>query len=117
MGAQRETAAPPEAESREIGACLPWLEAEIDLLRPDVIVALGATAAQGLFGRQVRVTRDHGKWLPIPLAPNATATVHPSSILRAQTDEERHEAMAGFIADLEVVAGILRDSEDRKHAA
>ncbi len=103
--------------SREIGACLPWLEAEIDLIRPEIIVALGATAAQGLFGSQVRVTRDHGKLLPSRLAPHATVTVHPSSILRAPTDEDRHQAMAGFVADLKVVANILQRSKPRKHAA
>jgi uracil-DNA glycosylase family protein len=94
--------------AREIGACLPWLDAEIEVLRPDVIVALGATAAQALFGKQVRVTRDHGTFLESPLARYATVTVHPSSILRATTEEDRHAAMEGFVADLRVVAGVLK---------
>ncbi len=103
--------------SREIGACLPWLEAEIDLLRPEVLVALGATAAQALLGNQIRVTRDHGKLVPSPLVPYATATVHPSSILRAPTEQDRHRAMDGLIADLAVVAKVLRDNAQKKAAA
>jgi uracil-DNA glycosylase family protein len=94
--------------AREIGACMPWLDAEIDVLRPDVIVALGATAAQAMFGKQVRVTRDHGTFLPSALARYATVTVHPSSILRATSEEDRHAAMEGFVADLRVVAGVLK---------
>jgi DNA polymerase len=94
--------------AREIGACLPWLDAEIDVLRPDVIVALGATAAQALLGRSVRVTRDRGRFLPTERVRYATVTIHPSAILRARTDEERYAAMAGFVADLKVVASVLR---------
>jgi DNA polymerase len=93
--------------AREIGACLPWLEAEVAVLRPEVLVALGATAAQALLGRQVRVTRDRGRFLPSPLARLATVTIHPSSILRAPTDAERHAALDGFIADLRRVARAL----------
>ncbi len=94
--------------AREIGACLPWLDAEIDLIRPEVLVAMGATAAQALLGKQVLVTRDHGRLIPTNLAPRATVTVHPSSILRAQTDEQRRIAMEGFIDDLRVVAAVLK---------
>ncbi len=94
--------------AREIGACLPWLDAEIEVLRPEVIVALGATAAQALFGKEVRVTRDHGTFLQSRLAPHATVTVHPSSILRASSEEERHAAMEGLVADLRRVAGVLK---------
>jgi DNA polymerase len=94
--------------TREILACEPWLEAEIEALRPDAIVALGATAAQALFGKDVRVTRDRGRPLPTPRARFATVTVHPSSILRAASDEERHRAMDAFVADLQVVATHLR---------
>ncbi len=94
--------------AREIGACLPWLDAEIDLIRPEVLVAMGATAAQALLGKQVLVTRDHGRLIPTNLAPRATVTVHPSSILRAQTDEQRRMAMEGFIDDLRVVAAVLK---------
>lgn len=63
--------------AREIGACLPWLEAEIELIRPKVLVAMGATAAQGIFGKDFRVTRDRGRLLTSPFAPFAAATVHP----------------------------------------
>src|SRR5581483_9792584 len=69
--------------AREIQACKPWLEAEISTVRPRVIVALGATAAQSLFGNQFRVSRQRGQLISSPLAPSALATVHPSSILRA----------------------------------
>ncbi|RJQ80630.1 MAG: uracil-DNA glycosylase [Desulfobacteraceae bacterium] len=91
----------------EIGACLPWLDAEIDLIRPQVLVALGATAAQALMGRQVRVTRDRGRFLETPLAPYATVTVHPSSILRAQTGEDRKHGFDAFVEDLRLVAGVI----------
>ncbi len=94
--------------AREIKACLPWLEAEINLVRPRVLVAMGATAAQGLLGKQVRVTRDRGKFFPAEFAPQATVTVHPSSILRSRTDEERHLAMQSFIEDLARIAEFLR---------
>jgi DNA polymerase len=93
--------------AREVQACLPWLDAEIRVIRPRAIVALGATAAQALLGKAVRVTRDHGRFLPSDLAPYATVTVHPSSILRAPSEEDRHRAMAGFIADLRAVAAVL----------
>lgn len=93
--------------AREIGACLPWLDAEIDLIRPRVMVALGATAARALFGRQVRVTRNHGQFLPCERAPYATLTLHPSAILRSPTEEQRHSAMEEFVADLRKVAEVL----------
>ncbi len=93
--------------AHEIGACRPWLDAEVDLLEPEVVVAFGATAAQALLGKQVRVTRDHGRFLPSELAPHVTVTVHPSSILRAPTEEDRHRAMDGLVADLRVVAEVL----------
>ena len=94
--------------AREIGACLPWLDAEIELIRPEVLVALGATAAQALLGPQVRVTRDRGRFLPSPLAPHATVTVHPSSILRAPTGEQRRRGFATFVEDLRLVAEGLK---------
>jgi DNA polymerase len=71
-------------------------------------VALGATAAHALLGKAVRVTRDHGRPLPTDLAPYATVTIHPSSILRAPSDAERHRALAGLVADLRTVAAVLR---------
>ena len=88
----------------EISACLPWLHAELDLIRPRVLVCLGATAAQALLGRQFRVTAERGKFVESALAPFVTATVHPSSILRAPDEETRHAEMARFIEDLKQVA-------------
>ena len=84
----------------EIAACLPWLEAEIRAVRPIVLVALGATAAQGLFGRMFRVTRDRGRFVPSPFAPYALATIHPSALLRAPDEETRHAETLRFIEDL-----------------
>ena len=88
----------------EIRACRPWLDAEIALVKPRVVVLLGATAAQGLLGRDFRVTQRRGEWIASDLAPYVLATVHPSSILRAQDDDSRHEEMRKFVLDLKVVA-------------
>ena len=95
--------------AREVSACKPWLEAEISAVKPKVIVALGATAAQSLLGSQFRVSRQRGQLVSSPLAPNVMATVHPSSILRAQDDETREVEMGLFIKDLEKVAPLLRE--------
>ena len=95
----------PAAE--EIRACRPWLDAELAVVKPDVLVALGATAAQALLGRGFRVTRDRGVPVDSDLAPNVLATVHPSSILRARDEAERREAYDAFVADLEVVARLI----------
>jgi uracil-DNA glycosylase family protein len=95
----------PNAE--EIAACRPWLDAELAVVKPDVLVALGATAAQALLGRGFRVTRERGVPVDSELAPNVVATVHPSSILRARDEAERREAYDAFVADLKVVAGLL----------
>lgn len=92
----------------EISACHPWLIAELEVVRPEIVVLLGATAAQSLLGRGFRVTQSRGRWLESKLAPFVLATVHPSSILRAADDEERHREMAQFIADLKPVAEQLR---------
>jgi uracil-DNA glycosylase family protein len=92
----------------EIDACRRWLDAEIAASRPRVIVCLGATAAQALLGASIRVTRDRGKPIPSPLAPFVVATVHPSSILRAQGDEQRSREMDAFVEDLARVAALLR---------
>ena len=88
----------------EISACRPWLEAEINVIKPQVVVLLGATAAQGILGRNFRVTQHRGEWLSSEIAPNVIATVHPSSILRAPDDDSRHEEMRKFVADLKKVA-------------
>jgi uracil-DNA glycosylase len=84
----------------EITACLPWLQAELDIVKPTVLVCLGATAAQALLGRQFKVTQHRGEWVKSPLAEGVTATVHPSSILRAPDEAARHEAFARFVEDL-----------------
>ena len=91
----------------EISACRPWLEAEIKAIQPQIIVLLGATAAQGILGRDFRVTQHRGEWLSSAIAPNVMATVHPSSILRAPDEDARHEEMNKFIADLKKVAAML----------
>jgi uracil-DNA glycosylase family protein len=88
----------------EITACLPWLRAELDVVGPDAVVCLGATAGQVLLGPRFRVTKQRGQWLSSPLAPHVLATVHPSSILRAPDDEARHREFDAFVADLKVVA-------------
>jgi uracil-DNA glycosylase family protein len=91
----------------ETAACRPWLDAELAVVKPDVLVALGATAAQALLGSGFRVTRERGVPVDSDLAPNVIATVHPSSILRAGDEVERREAYDAFVADLKVVAGLL----------
>ena len=93
--------------SREIAACRPWLDAELDVLKPKVVVCLGATAAQALLGAKFRVSQQRGQFVPSRLAPHVLATVHPSSILRAPDDESRHAAMERFVADLKRVARVL----------
>jgi len=91
----------------EIAACRPWLDGELEAVRPTVLVCLGATAAQALLGRQFRVTKQRGMWIESDLAEHVTATIHPSAILRQRTDEDRHRELAAFIADLRLVAGVL----------
>jgi uracil-DNA glycosylase family protein len=91
----------------EIEACFPWLEAEIAVVRPRVIVALGATAAQALFGKAVRVTRDRGRPVPSALAPYAFVTVHPSALFRAPDEATRHREVLRFIEDLRKVGSLL----------
>lgn len=91
----------------EISACRPWLETEISLVKPRVLVCLGATAAQALLGRTFKVSRQRGEFVPSSLAPLVTATVHPSSILRAQDDESRREEMRHFVQDLRKVSAAL----------
>ena len=93
--------------SAEIAACRVWLELELRLVKPDVVVALGATAAQALLGRAFRVTKDRGKVIASPLASRVIATVHPSSILRASDEESRRAEMRAFVRDLRVVAKLM----------
>jgi len=92
----------------EVIACRPWLEAEIEQVRPRVIVALGATAAQALLGPSFTLTKHRGEFVESEWPAQVTATVHPSAILRAPDEESRHEEMAKFIADLKVVAKALK---------
>ena len=96
----------------EIAACRPWLETEIALVKPRVLVCLGATAAQALLGKGFKVTRQRGAFVPSPLAPLATATVHPSSILRAPDEHARREEMRRFVEDLRGVASRLTGETD-----
>jgi uracil-DNA glycosylase len=91
----------------EIAACRPWLDAELAVVKPRVLVCLGATAAQALLGRDFRVTQRRGELVETELAPTATATVHPSAILRAPDDETRRAEFAAFVDDLRVVARLI----------
>jgi len=92
----------------EIAACRPWLDAELEVLKPEVIVCLGATAAQALLGPQFRVSRQRGRVRGSDLAPFVFATVHASSILRAPDRESRHRELGLFIADLKRVGRAVR---------
>lgn len=96
----------------EIRACKPWLEAEIALVKPALILCLGATAAQALLGASFRVSKERGVAVPSPLAPVVVATVHPSSLLRAD-DADREANVARFVADLKTAAKLLKHA----HAA
>jgi uracil-DNA glycosylase family protein len=93
---------------REIAACRPWFDAELEAVKPELVVCLGATAAQALLGSAFRVTQNRSKMLTRPKLPPVLATVHPSSILRAPDDDSRHEAHALFVADLRKAAAFLR---------
>src|SRR5882762_919241 len=95
--------------AQEISACRPWLEAEIAVVKPKVIVALGATAAQTLLGPQFRVTKQRGEFIESTLAPYVMATVHPSSILRAPDEETRRLEHARFIEDLKKLARVINE--------
>jgi uracil-DNA glycosylase family protein len=88
-------------------ACKPWLEAELAVLRPRVLVCLGATAAQSLLGKQFRVTKERGRWLESDLAEYVTATIHPSAVLRQRDTESRDRELTALIADLKLVAAVV----------
>ena len=92
----------------EISACRPWLDAEIKIVKPEVVVLLGASAAQGILGRQFRVTQQRGQWVQSNIGPLVMATIHPSAILRAPDDDSRHEEMRKFVDDLKKVAAQLQ---------
>jgi uracil-DNA glycosylase len=91
----------------EINACLPWLQAELDVVKPEAVVCLGATAAQALLGPRFRVTKQRGQWVEAPWAKRVLATVHPSAILRAPDDETRRREFDLFVADLRHVRAVL----------
>lgn len=95
----------------EIYACRPWLDAELRVVRPQILVCLGSTAAQSLLGRDFSVTRQRGQLIDSPLAPFVIATVHPSSILRAPHTNARHLQMQAFVNDLKMVAQWARKAE------
>ncbi len=97
----------------EIHACRPWLDAELEAVKPEVLVCLGATASQALLGRDFSVTRQRGQELDSVVAPHVMATVHPSSILRAPDAETRHIQMKEFVRDLVSVASILSGGKAR----
>jgi len=97
----------------EIRACIPWLKAEIERVKPEMIVCLGATAAKALLGASFRVSQQRGVAVPSPLAPIVMATVHPSSLLRAPDDETRYREIERFTADLKTAAKMLKSA----HAA
>jgi len=94
-------------DAAHVAACRPWLDAELEIVRPRVLVCLGATAAQALVGRHVKVTQDRGRPLDSPLAEHVLATVHPSSLLRAPDEVARQAAYAAFVEDLRAVAALL----------
>jgi DNA polymerase len=96
-------------DATEIAACRPWLDAEIEIIRPKVVVCLGATAAQALLGRSFKVTKQRGELFPRPAGYLITATVHPSSILRAPDPARREADMAAFTDDLRLVAKTLQE--------
>jgi DNA polymerase len=91
----------------EVRACRPWLETELAIVKPQIIVCLGATAAQSLMGAAFRITREHGRFFATEWAPWLTATLHPSAILRMPDREKREEARAQLVADLRKVAAKL----------
>lgn len=95
----------------EVTACRPWLEAEVQLIKPKIIVCLGATAAQAILGRDFRLTRDRGHFIEHAWAPYVMATVHPSAILRVPEPVERHKEYAQFVADLKKARAVMRGGE------
>lgn len=93
----------------EVAACRPWLEAEMIAIKPAVLVCLGATAAQSVFGAQYRVTHERGRFVEHAWSPKATSTVHPSAILRAPGEEQRHAEYQRFLDDLKKVRTAMKE--------
>jgi uracil-DNA glycosylase len=100
----------------EIAACRAWLDAELEAVHPEVLVCLGATAAQALLDKNFSVMRQRGQWVQSPLAPHVLATVHPSSLLRAPDDETRHREMARFVEELRQVADLIDSLKQKRKA-
>jgi uracil-DNA glycosylase len=92
---------------QQVHACRPWLDAELETVRPELIVCLGAVAAQSLLGPRFKITQSHGMLQKVEGLPPVIATQHPSSILRARTDEDRHREKKKFLDDLRQVAAFL----------
>lgn len=95
-------------DSREIGACMPWLELEATVMRPAVLVCLGATAGRAVLGAAFKVTRDRGQWREGTLAPHVMGTIHPSALLRSVDSTERERELRRFVTDLARVNDMLR---------
>jgi DNA polymerase len=100
--------------SREMAACRPWLETELELIKPDVLVCLGATAAQSLLGRSFRLTKVRGQTFASDWAKWTMATFHPSAVLRAKQTDQADEVMAAFREDLQGIARLIRTNSQRK---
>jgi uracil-DNA glycosylase family protein len=93
--------------SREIAACRPWLDAELEVLKPRILICLGATAAQALIGRTFKVSQHHGEWVESNLADYVMATTHPSAVLRAPDENARHAQMETLVNDLRKAAQVI----------
>src|SRR5262245_57551064 len=97
----------------QVASCRPWLDIELALVKPRILVCLGAVAAQALLGSGFKVSKDRGRFVESTLAPRVLATVHPSSVLRARDDESRRREMAQFVKDLKIVAADLAGKSSR----
>jgi DNA polymerase len=104
-------------DAAEIAACRPWLDAELAVVKPDVVVCLGATAAQALLGKDFRVSRQRGQVVEWPGGMLVTATIHPSAVLRAGDDEARQAQMDSLVGDLAVVARLLAERAEGRRTA
>lgn len=102
---------------REVVACKPWLDAEIALIQPEVIICMGATAAQAMLGASFRLTQHRGEFVPSDLAPFVMATLHPAAILRMPEPEDREAARASLVNDLRMVAGALKQGKRKSQAS
>jgi DNA polymerase len=100
--------------SMEIAACHPWLEREIELVAPEILVCLGATAAQALLGKSFRVTKQRGEFVASNWAPRVMATIHPSALLRAPDEATRHAEYERFVADLRKAGAVLGSRAPRE---